>query len=77
MRFVLLLYGLYPLFALGLFVVIIWPKRDDSDHVRRMADAYARGGVAAEAPKGAGAVGARRSRRSTAPAGLACELLAG
>jgi len=42
MGFILLLYGLYPLFALGLFVVVIWPKRDDSDHVRRMADAYAR-----------------------------------
>lgn len=35
-------YGLYRFFALVVFVVVIWPKRDDSEHVRRMADAYAR-----------------------------------
>ena len=46
MEFVLLLWGLsrlvYPLVALGVFVVLIWSKRHDSEHVRRMADAYAR-----------------------------------
>ena len=45
MGFVIFLYALYrlvyPLVALGVFVVLIWSKRHDSEHVRRMADAYA------------------------------------
>ena len=42
MGFVIFLYTLYPLVVLVLFVVLIWSRKDDSEHVRRMADAYAR-----------------------------------
>ena len=42
-------FGLYPLHVLGLivvatlvqFVVVIWPNKDDGDHVQQVAQAFA------------------------------------
>ena len=58
MGFVIFIYALcrlvYPLVALGVFVVLVWSRRHDTEHVRRMADAYARVAWPGERRRGRG-----------------------